>query len=63
MEVGAVQVHRCSLPQLPLDRTIPRHVLAHRRGAISFSSGSSLFEGLPRLEVSYGRCRLRNSRK
>ncbi|RDD46227.1 High affinity cAMP-specific 3',5'-cyclic phosphodiesterase 7A [Trichoplax sp. H2] len=59
MDIGAVQVHRFSLPHLPLDRTIPRHVLAHRRGAISFSSGSSLFEGLPRLErrggISYDR--------
>lgn len=61
MDVGAVQVHRCSLPQLPLDRTIPRHVLAHRRGAISFSSGSSLFEGLPRLEVSTMVCGLSTS--
>ncbi|XP_035286961.1 high affinity cAMP-specific 3',5'-cyclic phosphodiesterase 7A-like isoform X1 [Anguilla anguilla] len=32
------------LPVLPLDRQIPKHVLS-RRGAISFSSSSSLFGG------------------
>ncbi|XP_072045778.1 uncharacterized protein [Amphiura filiformis] len=37
------------LPFLPLDRAIPKHVL-ERRGAISFSSSSSLFRSLPRLE-------------
>ncbi|XP_071807732.1 uncharacterized protein [Asterias amurensis] len=37
------------LPQLSLDRAIPHHVL-QRRGAISFSSSSSLFKSLPRLE-------------
>ncbi|GAA6217349.1 high affinity cAMP-specific 3',5'-cyclic phosphodiesterase 7A isoform X1 [Lates japonicus] len=30
------------LPVLPLDRPVPKHVLS-RRGAISFSSSSSLF--------------------
>ena len=30
------------LPVLPLDRLVPKHVLS-RRGAISFSSSSSLF--------------------
>uniref|UniRef100_A0A0E9WTN6 Uncharacterized protein n=1 Tax=Anguilla anguilla TaxID=7936 RepID=A0A0E9WTN6_ANGAN len=30
------------LPVLPLDRPVPEHVLS-RRGAISFSSSSSLF--------------------
>ncbi|KAG7455122.1 hypothetical protein MATL_G00253180 [Megalops atlanticus] len=32
------------LPVLPLDRQVPKHVLS-RRGAISFSSSSSLFRG------------------
>ena len=44
------------LPQLSLDRAIPHHVL-QRRGAISFSSSSSLFKSLPRLEVSVDKTR------
>ncbi|CAL8402361.1 unnamed protein product, partial [Gadus morhua 'NCC'] len=32
----------CSLLPVPLDRPVPKHVLS-RRGAISFSSNSSLF--------------------
>ncbi|XP_007894936.1 high affinity cAMP-specific 3',5'-cyclic phosphodiesterase 7A isoform X2 [Callorhinchus milii] len=34
--------YQCQLPVLPLDRPVPKHVLS-RRGAISFSSSSSLF--------------------
>ncbi|XP_072170208.1 uncharacterized protein [Diadema setosum] len=47
---GAGAMAMChELPVLPLDRYVPPHVL-ERRGAISFSSGSSLFNSLPRLE-------------
>lgn len=47
---AGLSVERCSmavcyqLPVLPLDRPVPKHVLS-RRGAISFSSSSSLFGG------------------